>query len=126
MKERKKKLRLAIASGNSIVKILNFRRKERGWTSFPSRELREIEQQKEGGFLAHHLFFLSLGVSYNTTLLPRPFAVPCRDGKTSLRIVREIPRRQPILIDLLILRRFNSAPRASLNEDVVNALFPSV
>lgn len=74
--------------------------------------------------VVRHLFFLSLRISYKCSPLTLTARVPCRESKISPFELREIPRRRSILIDLLILRRFNSAPRASLNEDVVNAFFP--
>ena len=116
------KRRLSLVIGNSIAKILNFCWKERGWTF--SLENGKVKSRTTE-WLSRYLFFLSLRFSYKYSppiLISRSLS---RKQDFSLRIAREIPRRRPILIDLLIPHRFNSAPRASLNEDVVNALFPS-
>jgi len=86
----------------------------------------EKSSNKEGSPRATFSFFPSASLrTFNPhppgLTLPRSLS---RGQDLSLGIAREIPRRRAILIDLLIPRRFNSAPRASLNEDVVNALSP--
>ena len=81
------------------------------WTRLLLNRGCEKSRNKEGD--SFHPRLCSSFISHT-----RPSSHFFHRSKVPLRITQEIPRRSPILIDSLTPTRFNSAPRASPNEDV--------